>query len=55
MEPYLLEKQQHIDDIIKTRETSVMLNLTKALCMSNISAKFQWDWIKDGEATAILK
>ena len=28
---------------------------SKALCMSNILAKFQQDLIKDGEATAILK
>ena len=26
MGPYLLEGKHHVDDVIKTRETSIMLN-----------------------------
>ena len=28
MEPYLLDKRHNVDNVIKTRETSIMLNPT---------------------------
>ena len=41
---YLSESQNHVDDVIKTRETSILINpflQSKAICVLNISAKFQ--------------
>ena len=56
MEPYLLEKRMSSWWRHQKMRNAFMLNPTfqsKVLCISNFSAKFQLDWVKDGETTAM--
>ena len=50
---FVKKSQHYVDDVIRTRETHIILNptfLSKAILVLNVSARFEQDWIKDEEA-----
>ena len=54
---YLSKKLAYVDDVIRTRETSLNSNPTfsvKSSISANVSAKFEKDQIKDEEAASIV-
>ena len=56
MGPYLSKKPALVDKVIRTSETSIILNPTfwsKSILLLNVSAKFEQGWIKDEEAAPI--